>query len=72
MHVTAQQPAQMASTGQGRRRMQGPPTTLAYELIHPMEATPRGALSLVRHRPVWHTTGPVWHTTSREPGMPPP
>ena len=49
MHVTAQQPAQMASTGQGRRRMQGPPTTLAYELIHPMEATPRGALSLVCH-----------------------
>ena len=49
LHVTAQLPAPMASKGQGRRRMQGPPTTLAYELIHPMEATPRGALRLACH-----------------------
>jgi len=49
MHVTAQPPAPMASKGQGRRRMQGPPTTLAYELIYPAEATPRGELRLACH-----------------------
>ena len=45
MHPTSQQTAQMASRGQGRRRMQGPPTSVPYELIHPPQAAPR-ALSL--------------------------
>ena len=44
-HHTDSETAQMASKGQGRRRMQGPPSTVPYELIHPPQANPR-ALSL--------------------------
>ena len=41
MHVGPQQSAEMPSKGQGRRRMQGPPTTVHQELVHPPPATPR-------------------------------